>query len=316
MGTYMSQQHYQSLLNTTFTQEENNATTAASAAVVTTRSNRFAQQASALARLKRRLITAKRRCQATKAVGKEQQHHSAATPPPYAAAVVEPNNDSVTDDANMLMKLQAITAKCQLYATISKPDYIREHEKQTKRTIAALEGLVSTAEVKLALLVKDQPAIAASDDETTKVFRRVDKFFDETTQEQEDVSEEDTLKVDLEQLQQELHRQKGLAEMDAVMTVDALKEDITRCQAWVQNKLQAAQNDVELQALIITNELIDVTLGDPEDEMEEGLRARVRAEVKRQENQCITNCTNVAGAACVGISCYAISMALLAGICL
>merc|ERR1712100_873725 len=133
MGTYMSQQHYQSLLNTTITQEENNATTAASAAVVTTRSNRFAQQASALARLKRRLITAKRRCQATKAVGKEQQHHSAATPPPYAAAVVEPNNDSVTDDANMLMKLQAITAKCQLYATISKPDYIREHEKQTKR---------------------------------------------------------------------------------------------------------------------------------------------------------------------------------------
>merc|ERR1712138_245657 len=232
MGTYMSQQHCQSLLNTTFTQEENNATTAASAAVVTTRSNRFAQQASALARLKRRLITAKRRCQATKAVGKEQQHHS-----------------------------------------------------------AALEGLVSTAEAKLALLVKDQPAIAASDDETTKVFRRVDGEW----QEQEDVSEEDTLKVDLEQLQQELHRQKGLAEMDAVMTADALKEDITRCQAWVQNKSQAARNDVELQALIITNELIDVTLGDPEDEMEEGLRARVRAEVKRQENECITN---VAGAAC------------------
>ena len=309
----MSQQHYQSLLNTTFTQEENNATTAASAAVVTTRSNRFAQQASALARLKRRLITAKRRCQATKAVGKEQQHHSAATPPPYAAAVVEPNNDSVTDDANVLMKLQAITAKCQLYATISKPDYIREHEKQTKRTIAALEGLVSTAEAKLALLVKDQPAIAASDDETTKVFRRVDGEW----QEQEDVSEEDTLKVDLEQLQQELHRQKGLAEMDAVMTADALKEDITRCQAWVQNKLQAAQNDVELQALIITNELIDVTLGDPEDEMEEGLRARVRAEVKRQENENLwTTITNAAGAACVGISCYAISMALLAGICL
>merc|ERR1711907_214447 len=306
MGTYMSQQHYQSLLNTTFTQEENNATTAASAAVVTTRSNRFAQQASALARLKRRLITAKRRCQATKAVGKEQQHHSAATPPPSAAAV-EPNNDSVTDDANVLMKLQAITAKCQLYATISKPDYIREHEKQTKRTIAALEGLVSTAEAKLALLVKDQPAIAASDDETTKVFRRVDGEW----QEQEDVSEEDTLKVDLEQLQQELHRQKGLAEMDAVMTADALKEDITRCQAWVQNKLQAAQNDMELQALIITNELIDVTLGDPEDEMEEGLRARVRAEVKRQENDCITN---AAGAACVGISCYTIFMALLAGI--
>jgi len=282
-------------------------------AVVTTRSNRFAQQASALARLKRRLITAKRRCQATKAVGKEQQHHSAATPPPYAAAVVEPNNDSVTDDANVLMKLQAITAKCQLYATISKPDYIREHEKQTKRTIAALEGLVSTAEAKLALLVKDQPAIAASDDETTKVFRRVDGEW----QEQEDVSEEDTLKVDLEQLQQELHRQKGLAEMDAVMTADALKEDITRCQAWVQNKLQAAQNDVELQALIITNELIDVTLGDPEDEMEEGLRARVRAEVKRQENENLwTTITNAAGAACVGISCYAISMALLAGICL
>merc|ERR1711907_546157 len=151
-----------------------------------------------------------------------------------AAAVVEPNNDSVTDDANVLMKLQAITAKCQLYATISKPDYIREHEKQTKRTIAALEGLVSTAEAKLALLVKDQPAIAASDDETTKVFRRVDGEW----QEQEDVSEEDTLKVDLEQLQQEFHRQKGLAEMDAVMTADALKEDITRCQAWVQNKLQ------------------------------------------------------------------------------
>lgn len=280
---------------------------------MTTRSNRFAQQASALARLKRRLITAKRRCQATKAVGKEQQHHSAATPPPYAAAVVEPNNDSVTDDANVLMKLQAITAKCQLYATISKPDYIREHEKQTKRTIAALEGLVSTAEAKLALLVKDQPAIAASDDETTKVFRRVDGEW----QEQEDVSEEDTLKVDLEQLQQELHRQKGLAEMDAVMTADALKEDITRCQAWVQNKLQAAQNDVELQALIITNELIDVTLGDPEDEMEEGLRARVRAEVKRQENENLwTTITNAAGAACVGISCYAISMALLAGICL
>merc|ERR1712100_721951 len=211
------------------------------------------------------------------------------------------------------MKLQAITAKCQLYATISKPDYIREHEKQTKRTIAALEGLVSTAEAKLALLVKDQPAIAASDDETTKVFRRVEGEW----QEQEDVSEEDTLKVDLEQLQQELYRQKGLAEMDAVMTADALKEDITRCQAWVQNKLQAAQNDVELQALIITNELIDVTLWDPEDEMEEGVRACVRAEVKRQENEnIITVITNAAGAACVGISCYAISMALLAGICL
>merc|ERR1712100_545643 len=307
MGTYMSQQHYQSLLNTTITQEENNATTAASAAVVTTRSNRFAQQASALARLKRRLITAKRRCQATKAVGKEQQHHSAATPPPYAAAVVEPNNDSVTDDANMLMKLQAITAKCQLYATISKPDYIREHEKQTKRTIAALSGLVSAAELKLAHFVKDEPGMAASDDETTKVFRRVDGEW----QEQEHISE-DGLKADLERLRQGLQRQKVLAEMDAAMTADALKEDITRCQAWVQNKLQAAQND-ELQALIITNELIDATLGDPEDEMEEGLRARVQAEVQRQQNEDIAN---VAGAACCGISCYAITLAVALGICL
>merc|ERR1711907_282770 len=310
MGTHMSQHHHQPLLNTPLTPDENNAAAAAPAAAVAAASSDRVTMI--LSRFRRR---AERRCQGTTAVEKEQQH-SAVTCPPAYNAVVEPNTDNdvaVTDNTNMLMKLQAITAKCQVYATISKPDYIREHEKETKRTIAALEGLVSTAKVKLALLVKDQPAMTASDDETTKVFRHVDGEW----QEQEHVSEEDALKADLEQLQQELHRQKGLAEMDAVMSADALKEDIARCQAWVQNKLQAVQNNVELQALIITNELIDVTLGDPEDEMEEGLRARVRAEVKRQENENLwTTITNAAGAACVGISCYAISMALPAGICL
>merc|ERR1711907_411581 len=294
MGTHMSQHHHQPLLNTPLTPDENNAAAVAPAAAVAAASSDRVTMI--LSRFRRR---AERRCQGTTAVEKEQQH-SAVTCPPAYNAVVEPNTDNdvaVTDNTNVLMKLQAITAKCQVYATISKPDYIREHEKETKRTIAALEGLVSTAKVKLALLVKDQPAMTASDDETTKVFRHVDGEW----QEQEHVSEEDALK----------------AEMDAVMTADALKEDITRCQAWVQNELQAAQNDVELQALIITNELIDVTLGDPEDEMEEGLRARVRAEVKRQENDNLwTTITNAAGAACVGISCYAISMALLAGICL
>merc|ERR1711907_318237 len=307
MGTHMSQHHHQPLLNTPLTPDENNAAAAAPAAAVAAASSDRVTMI--LSRFRRR---AERRCQGTTAVEKEQQH-SAVTCPPAYNAVVEPNTDNdvaVTDNTNVLMKLQAITAKCQVYATISKPDYIREHEKETKRTIAALEGLVSTAKVKLALLVKDQPAMTASDDETTKVFRHVDGEW----QEQEHVSEEDALKADLEQLQQELHRQKGLAEMDAVMSADALKEDITRCQAWVQNKLQAVQNNEELlQALIITNELIDVTLGDPEDEMEDGLRARVQAEVKRQQNEDIAN---VASAACCGISCYAITAAVALGICL
>merc|ERR1711959_422418 len=202
-------------------------------------------------------------------------------------------------DNNVLMKLQAITAKCQLYARISQPDYIREHQKQTRRTIAGLEGLISTAEVKLALCLQNQPAMAAFDDETTKVFRCVD-------------GEEQALKGDLEKLRQELQRQKMRAEMDTVMTADALKEDIVHCQAWVQTKFRAAQED-ELQALIITNELIDATLGDPEDEMEEGLRARVQAEAKRQQNDDIAT---VAGATCCGISCYAVTLAVVLGICL
>jgi len=150
--------------------------------------------------------------------------------------------------------------------------------------------------------------MAAFDDETTKVFRCVDGEW----QEQEHVSEEEALKGDLEKLRQELQRQKMRAEMDTVMTADALKEDIVHCQAWVQTKFRAAQED-ELQALIITNELIDATLGDPEDEMEEGLRARVQAEAKRQQNDDIAT---VAGATCCGISCYAVTLAVVLGICL